>query len=104
MIRYLNTSYPRTKNTERKIGLYIEIKDWQWNIDWVGHNTADVLYEQLKKNGLDTIEGCRDDIPIIVQSFELEALDYFRTLTDLPNVFLVGVDCAEFLENVFLMY
>lgn len=45
LIRFLNKTYPRTKNTERNIGLYIEIKDWQWNIDWVGHNSADVLYE-----------------------------------------------------------
>lgn len=66
LIRFLNKNYPRTKNAERNIGLYIEIKDWQWNMDWVGHNTADVLYEELARNGLETIDKCRDDIPIIV--------------------------------------
>ena len=39
-----------------------------------------------------------------MQSFELEALDYFRTLTDLPSVYLAGVDCAEWMENIFLTW
>jgi len=28
LIRMLNNEFPRTKNAERKIGLYIELKDW----------------------------------------------------------------------------
>jgi len=66
LIHMLNTEFPRTKNAERKIGLYIELKDWQWNMDWVGHNTADVFWDLLKKNNLDTIEKARLDIPIVV--------------------------------------
>ena len=104
LIHTLNTEFPRTKNAERKIGLYIELKDWQWNMDWIGYNTADVFWDLLKKNNLETIEKARLDIPIVVQSFELEALEYFRTLGDLPNTFLVGVDCADVWELIYLAY
>ena len=40
----------------------------------------------LDKNGLGTIADCQDDIPIIIQSFELDALKKFATLSDLPLV------------------
>ena len=103
LIRMLNAEFPRVLNAERKIGLYIEIKDWQWNMDWVGYNTADIFHDLLVENNLDTIEACKDDIPIVVQSFELEALKYFRTLADLPNTFLVGVDCANVYEQIWLI-
>lgn len=72
--------------------MYIEIKDWKWNMEFAGYNTADLLYEHLVKNGLDRIENSKDDIPIVIQSFELDALVYFNTLTDLPNVLVLGVD------------
>jgi hypothetical protein len=74
----LNEEYPRTNNSERKVGLSIELKEWQWYLDREGWNTADMIQEVLVKNGLDTIDGCKDDIPIVIQSFEDEALAYFR--------------------------
>ena len=55
LIRALNSDFPRTVNAERKIGLYIEIKDWKWNKQFAGYNTADLLYDKLVLNGLETI-------------------------------------------------
>lgn len=43
LIRLLNKEYPRTNNAERKVGLYIELKDYSWNIEYAGYNTADVM-------------------------------------------------------------
>ena len=88
----LSEEYPRTLNAERRIGLYIELKDWQWNLDYGGNNSADLLHELLAKNGLDTIESCSDDIPIVIQSFEIEALEYFETLAELPFTLVLGID------------
>ena len=88
----LNEEFPRTNNAERRIGLYIEIKDWKWNKEWTGLNTADMIYEHLVKNGLHTIEGSREDIPVVIQSFDLDALMYFKTLADLPMTLVFGID------------
>jgi len=35
-------------------------------MDWIGYNTADVFWDLLKKNNLETIEKARLDIPIVV--------------------------------------
>ena len=101
LIRMLNKEFPRTKNAERKIGLYIELKDWQWNIDWGGANSADLVYETLVKNGLDTIEKCKDDIPIVIQSFDLPALEYFSTLTELPFTYVMGVERSTMWQRAY---
>jgi len=74
LIRLLNKEFPRTVNAERKVGIYVEIKDWQWNFEYAGHNQADMVYDLLVKNGLDTIEKSKEDIPVVIQSFELPAL------------------------------
>ena len=47
------------------------------------------MLDVLKSYGLSTIDDCKDTIPIIIQSFELEALQKMATLTDLPRVMLV---------------
>ena len=51
-----------------------------------------MIYEKLVENKLETIEKCKDEIPIVIQSFELDALIYFKTLTELPTVLVMGVD------------
>jgi len=33
-IRMLNKEFPRTKNHMRPFGIYLEIKDYKWNIDY----------------------------------------------------------------------
>ena len=46
------------------------------------------MFDVLKSYGLSTIDDCKDSIPIIIQSFELDALVAFESLTDLPRVML----------------
>ena len=66
LIRMLNKEFPRVLNAERNIGLYIEIKDWQWTMDWIGYNMVDLFHDMLVENNLDTIEACMEDIPIVI--------------------------------------
>ena len=49
---------------------------------------AEAFYSVLKANKLDTIADCQDKLPIIVQSFEIPALEKFATLSDLPLIYL----------------
>ena len=49
---------------------------------------AEVIDAVLKANKLDTIADCQDTMPIIVQSFEMDALKKFATLSDLPLIYL----------------
>lgn len=113
LIRILNKEFPRTSN-KRKIGFYIEIKDWQWTQDYSGQNVADLLSQQLYRNGLGDLEcpaegeSAYADIPVVIQSYELEALRYYKKLSDLPLVLVVGLDweksirtkAVEFLEGL----
>ena len=44
----------------------------------------------LSSNGLGSIEDCADKMPIIIQSFEYDALMKFATLSNLPLVQLAS--------------
>jgi len=85
-VRLLNSDAPRVSNGDTKVGLYIEIKDYQGQIVSPGYNLAELLFNTLNENNLATISDCQDEIPIIIQSFELEGLEKFATLSDLPLV------------------
>lgn len=50
---------------------------------------AEQLYNSLNRHGLGTIDGCTNNIPIVIQSFFQEALVKFATLSDLPLVLLM---------------
>ena len=54
-----------------------------------GIEFADVLYNILKKYDLETVEKSKDKLPIIIECFEMESLERFQQLTDLPLVFLM---------------
>ena len=84
----LNAGTGRCINSETKVGLYIELRDYQTNLDTLGIDMAEALDTVLKANKLDTIADCQDKLPIIVQSFEIPALNKFATLSDLPLVYL----------------
>lgn len=62
----LNREFPRVINADRPVGLYIEVKDWQWGIDYAGIDQAVLLMDELEKNGLATVEDSQDDIPIVI--------------------------------------
>lgn len=48
------------------------------------------MFDLLEANGLSTVSDCQDQIPIIVQSFEKDALEAFSNLSDLPLIFLTS--------------
>lgn len=47
---------------------------------------AEMLHEVLAKNGMSTIADATASLPIIVESFELNALKKYATLSDLPLI------------------
>ena len=47
---------------------------------------AEELFKVLDQNKLGQIADCESTIPIIIQSFEEEALKKFATLSDLPLI------------------
>ena len=84
---FLNEMYPRLDKLH-PVGLYIELKDYTFYKQQYGLDTAMMLHEVLSKYDLETIEKCSFRIPIIVQSFELDALIKYSHISDLPLVML----------------
>ena len=66
LVRTLNEEFPRVNNAERRVGLYVEIKKAHWYARWTGQDPAATIYQVLKENGLDTIDGSKNDIPIVI--------------------------------------
>ena len=85
-VKLLNADAPRVSNGDTKVGLYIEIKDYDGQILSPGYNLAELLFNTLDANNLGTISDCQDEIPIIIQSFEFAGLKKFATMSDLPLV------------------
>ena len=80
----------RISNAEVRAGLYIEIKQYQYYKDELNIDMAEELYDALNKNGLGQISACESTIPIIIQSFEEDALKKFATLSNLPLIMLAS--------------
>ena len=53
-------------NPNRKVGLHIEFKSYQSQINKTRMNIAEILAKTLKENNLGTIEQASDEIPIII--------------------------------------
>jgi glycerophosphoryl diester phosphodiesterase len=88
-VNLLNDDFPRRINNGTKVGLYIEIKNYDWYLSEHNIDMAEQLFKALNNHGLGTIGGCSDVIPIVIQSFFQEALVKFATLSDLPLVLLM---------------
>jgi glycerophosphoryl diester phosphodiesterase len=71
-----------------KIGLYIETKMFNFYKHARNINIAELLYKNLEKYGLETVEKANAKLPIIVECFEKESLKTFATLSDLPLIYL----------------
>jgi glycerophosphoryl diester phosphodiesterase len=85
----LEKDYPRVLNdSPYKVGLYIELKDYTNNLNYLGIDMAEKMNSILAEYGLSTVSDCTDKMPIIVQSFETAALDKYATLSDLPLIML----------------
>jgi len=81
----LNRNFPR-KNIESKVGLYAEAKMYDFYRVTYGIDISKMIYDVLAKFDLETIEKSTDKLPIIIQSFEMPALESFSKLSDLPLV------------------
>lgn len=69
-----------------KVGLYIETKMYNFYNEDYGQDIAVMVFETLKKYGLETTEKANKKLPIIIECFEKEALIKFAELSDLPLV------------------
>jgi hypothetical protein len=49
-----------------------------------------MLFNVLKKYDVETIEKSKNKLPIIFECFELESLQKFETLSDLPMIYLMN--------------
>ena len=76
---------PRTENVATTVGLYIELKDYNKYLA-KGIDMASMLDEVLREYDLGTIADCESTMPIIIQSFDFEALEAYQELSDLPLV------------------
>lgn len=82
----LNAENPR----ERPIGLYIENKEYDFYLDNYGLDVVQMTYDTLAKYNIETIEkATANNLPIIMQSFEINCLEEMSKLTDLPLVMLM---------------
>ena len=92
----LNADSPRN-SAYPSVGLYIELKNFDDYLIRYGFNQADLLFDILSTNGLGSLpeDGSDLEIPIIIQSFEFTAVEYWRTISDLPTVFLFGWDTIQ---------
>ena len=83
----LNKNFPREDG--RLVGLYIETKQFGFYLENYGVNIAEELFKILKKFDIETIDKSAKKLPIIIQSFEKDALLYFSQISDLPRVQLM---------------
>ena len=90
----------RVSNADTKVGLYIEMKRYKYYKDELNVDMAELLFDALDQNGLGQIADCESKIPIIIQSFEEDALKKFATMSDLPLVMLVGYSRSLDYESV----
>ena len=61
---------------------------------------AEELFDALDENGLGQIADCQSKIPIIIQSFEEDALKKFATMSDLPLIMLVNYETSLDYDSV----
>ena len=85
MLLNLNANYPK----EKKVGLYLETKMYGYYKEQYNEDIVERVFEVLQKYGIETLDKASEKLPVIVESFEREALLRMRELTDLPLVYLM---------------
>ena len=94
LARALNESQGRNELAERLgfkwglVGLYIELKSVEQIQQELAFDMPYALHETLTANDLGSVTHCTNQIPIIVQSFDFNALKSFSTFSDLPLIYL----------------
>ena len=66
VVRLLNNEFPRINNRERRMGFYIELKDYMWMIDHSGMDMCEVMHRILDDNNIGDLASSSKDIPIVV--------------------------------------
>ena len=80
---------PRSQDKKYNIGLYIETKQYKMYRDQYNVDLAEKLHQNLQWYDLETVEKSTGTIPVIIESFEREALEKYQTLSDLPRIYLM---------------
>jgi len=89
-MKFLKSNYKRKVGVTTTPGLYIELKEPQWYLDEYDVDIVQAVYDGLAEHGLETIQKATDaGIPIIIQSFNADALIRFSQISDLPLVQLM---------------
>jgi len=57
-VKAMTENTPRVTNKDTKVGLYIELKDYDTQIKELGLDIAELTYALLLKNGLSTVADC----------------------------------------------
>ena len=86
----MKSNYTRRVGSVSQPGLYIEIKEPKWYRESYGIDATQAVFDVLAKYNLETIDKATlAGIPIIIQSFDEQALRQFGTLSDLPLIQLM---------------
>jgi len=64
LMRNMGGKQPRK---DKKVGLYLELKDIKDQYIKTGYNLIELAYDILVQNELSTVADCEDDIPIIIE-------------------------------------
>ncbi|KAM3146947.1 hypothetical protein pb186bvf_001101 [Paramecium bursaria] len=75
---------------KRPVGILLEMKDYAYHKFYTDQEIADLVIADLKKFGVDTINGAKDRIPIVLMSFDQESVKRAQQISDLPRVQLVS--------------
>ena len=74
------------------MGLYIELKTTDFYQETYGIDVNEMLLNVLREYNLETQEqSLQNKVPIIIQSFYLSSIQYFKQNTDLPTAFLLTI-------------
>ena len=65
-VNLLNDDFPRRINSETRVGLYIEIKNYDWYLAEHGIDMAVTLFNALNAHGLGNVADCENKIPIVI--------------------------------------
>lgn len=61
----------------------------QYHLEYAGVSIVELVINELSRFGIGTIKDCKNVVPIVIMSFDMNAVKATRELTDLPRVFLM---------------
>ncbi|CAD8124936.1 unnamed protein product [Paramecium sonneborni] len=89
-VKNFNNRTANQRNPNKKpVGILLEIKDYQYHLEYAGVSIVELVIDELQRFGIGTIKDCKNVVPIVIMSFDMNAIKASRELTDLPRVFLM---------------